>query len=215
VNGPGTARTITVPGVGRAEVAPDTADVRLGVAVTRPTVAEARAAAAATAAAILESALAAGVARGDVRTSGLTVSPEYDYDDRRPRLRGQQVSHQYRVTVRALDALGAVIDGALAAGATTLDGVAFRTADPAAAEATARAAAIRDARSKATAIAAEAGVTLGGIVEVVEGGPGVPGPRPMVGRMAMVAEASPTPVEAGTEEIAVWVTATFEIAPAG
>lgn len=215
MSGPGKRRTITVPGVGRVEVVPDTADVRLGVAVTRPTVAEAREAAAATAGAILEAVLAAGVARGDVRTSGLTVSPEYDYEDHRPRLRGQQVSHLYRVTVRSLDALGAVIDGALAAGATTLDGVVFRTADPAAAEAAARAAAIRDARLKATAIAAEAGVTLGGLVAVVEGGPGGPGRRPTSARMALAAEASPTPVEAGTEEIAVSVTATFEIAPAG
>jgi uncharacterized protein YggE len=35
-------RTITVTGRGRVSVAPDVADVQIGVAVTRPTVADAR-----------------------------------------------------------------------------------------------------------------------------------------------------------------------------
>ena len=41
-------RTIGVTGTGRASQAPDVAEVRLGVTVTRPTVAEARSAAAST-----------------------------------------------------------------------------------------------------------------------------------------------------------------------
>jgi uncharacterized protein YggE len=206
-------RTITVTGTGRVVVVPDVADVRLGVTVTRPTVAEARAAAAETAARILDAVTAAGVARADVRTASLQVQPEYEYTDRQPRLRGQQVLHQYLVTVRALDGLGRVIDDALAAGATTLDGVSFRTADPATAEAAARAAAVGDARAKAEALAAEAGVAVGAVVSIAEATLGG-GPRPMVmkARAMAMAEAAPTPVEAGTDEIAVSVVVTFEIA---
>jgi uncharacterized protein YggE len=205
-------RTITVTGSGKTVVVPDVADVRLGVAVTRPTVAEARQHAAEVAARILEAVTATGVARADVRTVSLQVQPEYEYTERTQRLRGQNVSHQYLVTVRSLDSLGRVIDDALAAGASTLDGVSFRTADPASAEAAARVAAVRDARAKAEALATEAGVAIGDVVKIAEVTSG-PGPRPLMvkARMAM-AEAAPTPVEAGTEEIAVAVMATFAIA---
>jgi uncharacterized protein YggE len=113
--------------------------------------------------------------------------------------------------VRTLDSLGRVIDDALAAGATTLDGVTFRTADPASAEAAARVAAVRDARAKAEALATEAGVALGDVVSVAEVAPGG-GPRPLMAKARMaLAEAAPTPVEAGSEEITVSVLVAFAI----
>jgi len=206
-------RSITVSGLGRVAVVPDAADVRLGVSVTRPTVSEARAAAAEVAGRILDAIIAAGVARADVRTVSLHVQPEYEYVERAQRLRGQSVSHQYLVTVRALDALGPVIDDALAAGATTLDGVVFRSLDPSKAEVAARVAAVRDAREKAEALAGEAGVALGEVVGIAEA-PGAPGPRPMVARAAvMAADAPPTPVEAGTAEVVAAVAVTFAITP--
>jgi len=210
-------RIITVSGLGQCTVVPDVADVRLGVAVTRPTVAEARTAAAEVAARILDAVTAAGVDRVDVRTTALLVQPQYEYLERSQRLRGQSVSHQYVVTVRALDILGRVVDDALAAGATTLDGVAFRTADPRRAEAEARVAAFRDAQAKAAALAEEAGMTLGEVVAIAESAGG-PTPWPVAGRarMAVMAEAAPTPVETGTDEVSVSVVVTFAIAtPAG
>jgi uncharacterized protein YggE len=156
------------------------------------------------------------VARADIRTAGLQVQPEYEYSDRAPRLTGQSVSHQYVVTVRALDLLGRVIDDALAAGATTLDSVAFRTADPARAEAAARVAAVGDARSRAEALATEAGAQLGEVLSIVEREGGL-GLRGQYGgdEMLYVTKAAPTPVEAGTAEIVVGIVATFAIAPAG
>ncbi len=206
-------RSITVSGLGRVAVVPDVADVRLGVSVTRPSVAEARTAAAETASRILDAVTAAGVARSDVRTASLQVQPEYEYLERTQRLKGQNVSHQYLVTVRALDVLGRVIDDGLAAGATTLDSVSFRSGDPAAAESAARVAAVRDARAKAEALAAEAGVAIGDVISIAEA-VGGPVPRPMAGRVKMmaVAEAAPTPVEAGTDEVSVAIVATFAIA---
>lgn len=205
-------RSITVPGTGRARLAPDVAEVRLGVTVTRPTVAEARQAAAESATAILAALAAAGVDRGDVRTVGLSVQPEVEYDGRSPRVTGHQVSHRYLVTVRDLDALGRVVDGSLAAGATTLDGVSFRAKDPATAEAAARVAAVADARQRAEILASEAGVALGPVLAVVESTAAGGAPRPMVLARAMVAaESAPTPIEAGTDELTVSVVVRFAI----
>ena len=63
-----------VSGTGRVAVEPDVAELRLGVAIARPTVEAARAGAAEAMAAILAAVTGAGVARRDVRTT-LAVRP--------------------------------------------------------------------------------------------------------------------------------------------
>jgi uncharacterized protein YggE len=71
-----------------------------------------------------------------------------------------------------------------------------------------------DARTRATTLAAAAGVTLGGVVGIIEGGRR-PVPFPADGGirgLAMKAEmAADTPVESGTQEIEVSVVVTFAI----
>ena len=207
--GPG---TIVVSGTGRVDVAPDVADLRLGVAVTRPTAASARADAAASMTAILAAVDAAGVERRDVRTSLLSVQPRYDYrDGRPPTLTGYELANLIEITVRDLARLGEVVDGALGAGATSMDGLSFRVDDPGPAERQARLAAMAEARARADVLAEAAGLTIRGVVAVVEGGAlPPPGPGFKGARMAMVADAMPTPVEGGTSEIAVTVTVTYE-----
>jgi len=73
--------TIVVSGTGRVMLDPDIAELRLGVAVSRPSVEAARAAAAEAMTAILAAVTAAGVAKRDVRTTLLSVQPRYDYRD--------------------------------------------------------------------------------------------------------------------------------------
>ena len=147
-----------VSGTGRVAVDPDVADLRLGVAVARPTVEAARAAAAETMAAILAAVASAGVARRDIRTSLLSVQPRYDYrDGKAPALTGYDLANTVEVTVRDLGTLGAVVDGALTAGATSLDGLTFRVDDPREAERTARTAAVAEARARAEVLAAAGG----------------------------------------------------------
>ena len=205
-------RTIAVCGTGRATTVPDVADVRLGVVVTRPTVAEARSAAAETSTRILQALSRVRVDRSDVRTASLIVQPEYDYRDGVQQVRGQSVTHQYLVTVRDLERLGKVVDDGLLAGATSLDGVVFRTADQRPALGAARSAAFRDARSRAKALATEAGVRLGKVLEIAEVEPFV-GPRPLgASKLGMIsAEAVPTPIEAGEGEVVVSVSVVFAI----
>lgn len=204
-------RTITVRGVGHSTTTPDVADVRLGVAVTRTTVAEARVAAADKAARIVEAVTAAGVGAADVRTASLVVQPEYDYKDGVQSLRGQSVSHQFAIVVRDLDQIGQVVDGGLAAGATTLDGVTLRTADPAPAAEAARLDAFRDARARAASLAAEAGVRLGKVLAIAEADPdGLPRPMAM-GKVALAADASPTPIQVGETDVVVALSVVFAI----
>lgn len=202
--------TIVASGTGRVALAPDLADLRLGVSVSRPTVGTARAEAARLMDAILAAVDAAGVARRDVRTALLSVQPRYDYrDDRPPTLTGYELANVVEVTVRDLARLGDVVDGTLGAGATSMDGLSFRIADPRDAEREARVAAMAQARSRADVLAEAAGLAIDSVAEVVEGVAGVPpGPRPKAERMMMAADVA-TPLEAGSLEVAVAVTVTY------
>jgi uncharacterized protein YggE len=191
-------------------VEPDVADLRLGVSIARPTVDTARAAAAETMDAILAAVADAGLERRDVRTTLLSVQPRYDYrENRQPALTGYELANMVQVTVRDLARLGDVVDGTLRAGATSMDGLSFRVADPAPAEREARLRAMAAARARADVLAEAAGLAIVGVSDIVEGGVASP-PEPLskAARM-MVSEDAPTPVEAGSLEIAVSVTVTY------
>jgi uncharacterized protein YggE len=198
--------------MGRVLVEPDIATLRLGVLVVRATAAAARESAAVTMNAVLGALTDKGVAKRDQRTALLSLSPVTDYSsDKGPRVTGYQAANSVSVTVRDLSLAGTLIDAALGAGATSLDGLDFSVADPSAAEEEARTAAMADAKRRATTIAAAAGVTLGQVVGVSEGSGGAPAPYPMPRMMALKAEAADTPVEAGSQEIAVSVSVSFAI----
>jgi len=205
------AGTIVVTGTGRVSAEPDLADLRLGVSVARPTVVAARADAAETMAAILAAVTAAGVDRRDVRTSLLSVQPRYDYrDNQPPRLTGYELANMVEVTVRDLSRLGDVVDGTLQAGATSLDGLSFRVADPAPPEREARVRAMAAARARADVLAEAARLAIVGVSDIVEGGLAPPPmPRMKAERMRLAADAS-TPVEAGSMEISVSVVVTYK-----
>ena len=203
--------TIVVSGTGRVVVDPDIAELRLGVAISRPSVEAARTAAAETMTDILAAVTAAGVAKRDVRTTLLSVQPRYDYrDGKAPTLVGYDLANIVEVTARDLASLGAIVDGALSAGATSLDGLSFHVDDPREAERAARTAAVAEARSRAEVLAEAAGVAIAGVADIVEGGPPPTWPQAKAARMLAVDAA--TPVEAGMTEISVTVTVTFRIA---
>jgi uncharacterized protein len=193
-------------------VEPDVASVRLGVAITRPTATAAREAAAETMTAILGAVAAAGVDRRDIRTSLVGLGPITDYSSERgPRVTGYQLTNTVELTVRDLRSAGQVIDAGLAAGASSLDGLEFRLADPAPAEEAARQAAVEDARRRATTLAGAADVRLGRVVGIVEGSQPVPlFERGGIAGMALKAAAD-TPIEAGTQDVVISVVVTFLI----
>ena len=208
------SRSITVPGIGRVLVEPDVASIRLGVNVMAETAGAARETAARTMTAVLAAVLEQGVARRDVRTALVSLSPVTDYSSESgPRITGYQVLNTMSVTLRDLGLAGALIDSALGAGASTLDSLEFLLDDPEQPQQRARAAAIDDARTRAATIAAAAGVTLGDVTSVTETERGG-GPIPFFAGRALVSESAKadTPVEGGTQEIVVSVVATFAIA---
>ncbi len=206
-------RTISVCGTGRVSVNPDVADLRLGVTITANSVEAARSTNATVMAAVLGALRKIQIGQRDIQTTNLSLSPAYDYSSNRnpPLLTGYTLTNAVAVTVRNLESVGRAIDGSLAAGATSLDSIVFRTSDTSAAEREAREAAVADARAKAEVLAAAAGVSIAGVAAISEFSSAEPSPvyRGAMAKMAMTDAA--TPVEAGTNEIAISVSVSFLI----
>jgi uncharacterized protein YggE len=159
-------RTISVTGEGTLTAANDTARVGFGVegrGATRP-VALRRSSA--NLRRVLRALGRLGVADRDLRTRGVSVVRRRDRRGRR--LPGYIARGGVSVVVRDVSQTGALIDGAVAAGAASVNGPSFFIDDPAALLRRALVAAFADARSKATALAAEAGLTLGRTISIRE-----------------------------------------------
>jgi uncharacterized protein YggE len=207
---PAGEHTISVTGTGRVVLTPDIADLRLGVTTTAKTVEEARAANATLMTAIISALKGLGIADRDVQTTTLSLGPVYDYSTNTnpPRLTGYTLTNVVAVTIRDLDVAGDMIDGAMAAGATTLDSITFRVADQTTAEQEAREAALREARAKAQTLATAAGVSIDGVASISE--TVAPIPYPVYYGAAVLRDAA-TPVEAGTNEVSVTVAVVYVI----
>ena len=204
---------ITVIGTGSVSVVPDEADIYLSVSVRRETVTEARDEAASLMSAVLQAVRAQGVADPDIQTVTLSLSPVYDYDDDFDSrggyaVIGYQVDNGIRVRVRDLDRIAALVDDAMGAGATGLDGISFVVSDPSAAEAEARADAVADARRRAEALATAAGIELGEVMAIGETQSSPVWPY-SYGRST--ADMGGTSVEPGTSEVSVSVQVVFGI----
>lgn len=180
---------------------PDQATVGAGVTTTAPTAVEAMRANAMAMDKLIAAAKARGIKAEDIQTSGISLSPQYDYNNRGdgqpPRFLGYQVSNSVRATTSKIDDIGPLLDALVAAGGTNIDGPWFAMKDPDAMLIGARGAAIKAAEAKAADYARLAGYRGAELVSISEGSFGGPQPpMPMV-RMEMAMDAKATPVEPG------------------
>lgn len=204
---PEEAPGIRVSGRGKARAEPDLAIVDIGVEARRPTVAEAREQAAAAQQRVFDALAAAGIEERDLRTTRLSIQPDYEYSQTGRRLLGYVVTNTVEARVRDLARIQEAIDTAVAAGGdlARLNGIRFELSDPERVEAEARALAIERARAEAQQIADALGVRLGEPLSVdeVTSEP----PRPMTMRMetAAAADSAATPIAPGETEVIVEV----------
>ena len=203
----GTLPGITVTGMGRSRAVPDVADWSFGVQAEEETASAALEAAAEATRDILDALREAGVAQEDIRTESVSLWPRTTNDGRA--VIGYTASSSVHATVRDLAKAGSVVDAAVGAGANQIYGPSLRVSDSRAQYREAADAALDDARAKAEALAAKAGLTLGAPIAIVESGGGVPGP--LYDRAMAGAEAAGVPIEPGTNEISAALTVTFAV----
>ena len=178
---------IWVSGQGSISVAPDLANLDLGVETRAANVSEANSQASAAMDAIVEALKARGVKDEDIQTSRFSVYPRYNYVEEevdgvrtsREVLTGYRVRNNATVKLRDLDSIGEVIDEVVTAGGddVRINGINFTLEDPKPKMAELREMAVADARAKAEHLAELSDVELGRLIYISEGatGPSVGG----------------------------------------
>lgn len=208
----GTERSITTPGEGSVQVAPDVVTVNLGVQTRNADVQQAVAENNRVATAIMEAVRSVGVADSDIQTAYFTVYPQSDFNafgaltDQVTYL----VDNNLSVRLRDVTRLSELLQEAVDAGATNIYGVTFAITDTSAAEDEARKEAMADALARAAQIAVDGGLTLG---EPISISTGVLLPQPVyygVAAYGMWGGGGP-PVSTGTNTVTVNVTVTYAV----
>jgi len=210
-------RTITVTGVGEVATSPDLAIVTVAVETTAPKATDA-ARENAQRSERVSAALKALLGKDDkIETSGYSLDPRYAVPPRgeqaEPRITGYVARNDVRVQTKKIDAVGALVDAAIAAGANRISGIQFTLDTRSVQLRTALQKAGAEARAQAEAVATALGVSLKRVVSASTAAPPFIQPRRVeaFGMRADVAAAPPTPIEPGEVTVSATLQVTYEI----
>jgi uncharacterized protein YggE len=219
-------RTISVSGTGSVHYSPDIARISLGVRGESPTAAAAAKSVNSRAASVIDALRALGIADANITTSGYSIEyqppPQSDQQPmpppppgqvqpmsiiRRPPAHGTYVATETIDVKTSITKAGAVLDGAVTAGANETYGLTFDTSQRQEFSRQALGRAVADARAQAEILAKAAGVEIAGLQSINVGGGA---PQPMFRAVMMSASVQP-PVMGGTGTIEVSVDVIYRI----
>lgn len=206
--------TISVSGEGKVAAIPDIATIDLGTTTEKSTVANAQEENTRIMNTLIAKMGEFGVDKKDIQTTNYQIYPAYDYLNGRSQLRGYSVNQNVKVKVRDLEKLGDIVSAAGDLGANQVGGISFTFDDPEKLRQEARLEALTNAKSKAEALSQVVGIKLRRIVSFEEYG-NAPIPTPYLsyakeGLGVGGGSAEPS-IEAGSNEITVTATVTYEI----
>ncbi len=207
-NGAGTTdnRFITVTGVGTVSVVPDAVRFSATVSNLASTNAAALSGASKSASAVRIALKDAGVSTKDIRSANISVYPEYNYtQESGTKITGYRASQTFDVLIRTASKAGTIIEAVIAAGGDNvqLGGVIPTTLNPAIATEGARAAAVANAKSKASSYAKLLGTSIGKVLSLEEqSSPVYSSPFPM----AKAEADSAVQIDLGEQDVTVTIT---------
>jgi len=207
-NGAGTTNTryITVTGVGTVSVVPDAVRFNATVSALASTNAAALSSASKSAAAVRAALKDKGIAVKDIRSANISVYPEYNYtQEAGTKITGYRASQSFDVLVRKASTAGTIIEAVVSAGGDNvqLGGVIPVTLNPSIATEEARAAAVANARSKASSYAKLLGTSIGKVLSLEEqSSPVYSSPFPM----AKAEADSAVQIDLGEQDVTVTIT---------
>jgi len=206
--------TFTVTGTGKASAVPDVAIITVGVKAQGATVKQVQQDLNTNNNKVIDAVKKLGIDAADIQTSNYSLTPMYDYGNKTPQINGYQANTNIVIKVRNTDKANDVIDAATASGANQVGGLTFDVSDKTKIENEARAKAVAQAKEKAQTAAQTAGFTLGRVINYSEGLGETP--QPMYNRALPVAgggetASEPTQIEAGSNEITITVSLSYEI----
>ncbi|MDB5968580.1 MAG: hypothetical protein JWQ90_1030 [Hydrocarboniphaga sp.] len=212
-------RLISVSGDADVSAVPDRARIQVGVTQVNLEVATAEAAVNKVVRAYVAEAKKLGSRDDDVGTAGVSIQPEYVWDEklRNNRLTGYRVSRDIEVRVTNLDKLGDYLLAATRAGVNQVQPPVLESSKAEDLQNQALALAAKNAQAKARLLADTLGVKLGVVHGISEDGD-VSAPQPMMKTMAVRTEASDSGnadmgLQTGEIRYHASVSAQFEVAP--
>ncbi len=212
-NGAGTTdnRFITVTGVGTVSVVPDAVRFNATVSALSLTNAAALSSASKSAAAVRAALKDTGIATKDIRSANISVYPEYNWtQEAGTQITGYRASQSFDVLVRTASKAGTIIEAVVTAGGDNvqLGGVVPTTLNPARATEEARAAAVANAKSKASSYAKLLGTSIGRVLSLEEqSSPVYSSPFPM----AKAEADSAVQIDLGEQDVTVTITVRWQI----
>jgi uncharacterized protein len=196
-------RYISVSASGTVKVKPDAVRLNATVSVVAGASKDALSAASASAAKVRAALVANGIVSQYIKSTSLTVFPEYNYtQDKGSVLTGYRASQSFEIIIRNAANAGAVVDAAVGAtdNSLSIDGVTPFVYDTTVASQAARVAAVASAKAKASSYAKLLGVSLGKIVYLEESSS--PNPYPVMMAMAK-SDAGATQIDLGQQDLTI------------
>lgn len=205
------SRYITVKAQGTVKVVPDAVRINATATNLASTNKDALSATSKTAAAIRAALKTAKIDSKDIATTSITTFPEYKYgNDGTTTLLGYRATQSFTITVKAANTAGALVDSLVAAGGDSvqINGVSPFALDSTKATESARAIAVKNAKSRALSYAKLLGVSLGKVNYLTEDSSPVP-PAPIFATAK--SEADATVVDLGQQDVTVAITVQWSL----
>ncbi len=213
---------IAVSGTGTVTLMPDEATVNGAITTTDPNAETATSRNNALYEKAVNAVTARGIARSDITLSYYNMNyqpkPDFSPGPIPPGIPapsyGYTVTRSFAVKVRNVAKAGSIVDALAPTAGIDINGVSFGLADPSAARKTATAKAVADAREKAMAVAAAAGLHVTAVQRIDLEGAFAPGPAPLMRMNAEAATAKvPTTFDTGNVNVTVSVNVVYSAIP--
>ncbi len=204
--------TVTSHGQGSASGTPDMATVDLAVQTQDSTAAAALDQNSADTNSLLKTLFANGISKSDVQTSGLSLHGIYGGPT--PAITGYQVANTVTVQIHSVSSTGTIIDSAAKAAGNSIriNQIAFSVQNPSALFDQARAAAVSQAATGASAMAKAAGKHLGALCSLNDSAPSSVSLNTSNYSTAAGIPSS-VPVQVGSQKVKATVTAVYQLQP--
>ncbi|VXD25519.1 SIMPL domain-containing protein [Planktothrix paucivesiculata] len=198
-------RTLTVSGQGVVTIPTTQTQVQLGVEVLGKTAEEVQTEAAKRTASVVELLRSRNVEK--LETTGIRLNPTYSYANDQQRLTGYSATNTVSFKLNT-EKVGSLLDDAVKAGATRIDGISFIASDTEinAAQQQALKLATQEAESQANAVLSALNLTRREIIGIQVNNASAPVPMPVMYRTDAVAAAPATPVIGGEQQVRASVT---------
>ncbi len=198
--------TLSISGYGKVSYVPDRAVVVFAALGYGKTAVEALSECSSKMSKIFSALEALGISRDNMETSGISVGPRYDWEQKPPRIIDYEASYSLTIQISDISLVGKVIDAAFAAGADRMHGLQFTLSEEKKSEFEAQAIreAINDVMRKAGVAASQLGLHIVKVESVSVSHQQVP--PPIIVRAIEVAE---IPIAPGEGEISASVSLTI------